>query len=206
MFAILAVSVALAADPVGACEGRLLSYADWRESADTVWNLNIVAESGGRLTYFGARHSRDPVDPQFAGIEAAFRVAAPTVVFHEGPDRGVGADGPDTIASRGESGYVRWLALQDGARVASLEPSPIDQFKALSERYPADQVELFFVLREAVRLRDREHLAPEALESAVAAMLVRLVGIGAGAGLDLPFTDLDGLQAVYAAYWADGSD
>jgi len=206
MFAILAVSAALAADPVAACEARLLSYADWGETPDTVWRLDLPAGPAGRLTYVGARHSRDPADPQFAAIEADFRAAAPSVVFYEGPDRGVGADGPDTIMTRGESGYVRWLAARDGARVAPLEPSPVEQFARLTQRFPADQVELFFVLREAVRLRDREHLSPEALEGAVAALLSRLEALTGGAGIDLPFTDLDGLRSAYATYWSDSSD
>lgn len=206
MFAILAASVVLAVDPVAACEDRLLSYSDWREGPDTVWDLEIPGGPGGGLSYVGARHSRDPADPQFTRIEAAFRAAAPTVVFYEGPDRGVGADGPDTITTRGESGYVRWLAAQAGVRTAPLEPSPLDQFRALSERFPADQVELFFVLREAVRLRDREHLAAGALDDAVGTLLSRLAGMTAGDGVELPFADLEGLQAAYARYWTDGSD
>lgn len=206
MFAILAASAVLAADPVAACESRLLSYAGWRETPDAVWSLDIPGGPGGRLTYLGARHSRDPADPQFAGAETAFRAAAPTVVFYEGPDRGVGADGPDTIATRGESGYIRWLAARDGVGIAPLEPSPVDQFRALSERFPAEQVELFFVLREAVRLRDREHLTPGALEGAVGTLLSRLAGMTAGTGVELPFTDLAGLRTAYGGYWADGSD
>ena len=207
MFAILALSVALAADPLATCESHLLSYAGWRETSDTVWTLDVPdAAGGGRLSYFGARHSRDATDPQFAEIEAAFRAAAPTVVFYEGPDRGVGADGPDSIMTRGESGYVRWLAGQAGARVAPLEPSPLDQFRPLRERFPADQVELVFVLREAVRLRDREHLEAEALEGAVTTLLSRLAGMTAGAGVELPFSDLDGLEAAFNRYWSDGSD
>lgn len=206
MFAILAASAVLAADPIATCESRLLSYTGWRETPDTVWSLDLPSRSGGRLTYVGARHSRDPADPQFAGIEAAFREAQPTAAFYEGPDRGVGADGPDTIKTRGESGYVRWLAAEGGVRIAPLEPSPVDQFQALSERFPADQVELFFVLREAARLRDREHLDSEALEPAVGALLSRLAGMTVAAGVELPFTDVDGLRAAYQTYWTDGSD
>jgi hypothetical protein len=206
MFAILAASAVIAADPVAACESRLLSYAGWRETPETVWSLDVAGETGGRLSYFGAEHSRDPANPQFAAIEAAFRAAAPTVVFYEGPDRGVGADAPDTISTRGESGYVRWLAVRDGARVAALEPSPLDQFKALSERFSAEQVELFFVLREAVRLRDREHLSGEALERALGSLLARLSGMAAGAGVDLPFADLEGLETAYGRHWRDGPD
>ncbi len=206
MFAILAASTILAADPVAACESRLLSYAGWRESPDTAWSLDIDGGVGGRLTYVGARHSRDAADPQFAEIEAAFRAASPTVVFYEGPDRGVGVDGPDTITTRGESGYVRWLAGKGGARIAPLEPSPVDLFAGLTDRFPADQVELFFVLREAVRLREREGLPPEALSDAVATMLSRLAGMTAAAHVDAPFADLDGLEAAYGRYWNDGSD
>ncbi|GAA0870203.1 hypothetical protein GCM10009116_20390 [Brevundimonas basaltis] len=206
MFAILAATTLLSVDPVADCESRLVSYAGWRETPDTVWRLDIPAQADGRLVYLGARHVRDAADPQFVDIEHAFRDAAPTVVFFEGPDRGVGADGPGTIETRGESGYARWLAAQSGARAVSLEPSPLDQFNVLGGRFPVDQIELFFVLREAARLRDREHLTPEALESAVATLLSRFAGMTEGTGMALPFSDLDGLRAAYSRHWSDGSD
>jgi hypothetical protein len=205
----LALAAALiTADPaaVAACESRLLVYEGWTEAPDTRWSLDLGAPGGGRLVYVGAEHSRDPTAPQFAAIETAFAEARPTVVFYEGPDRGLGADARDTIETRGESGYARWLAAQGGARVARLEPSPVDQLQALTARFPADQVMLFFVLREAVRLRDREHLSGAALDEAVARLLGQASGLAQAAGFEAPFSDLAGLEAAYRRHFADGPD
>lgn len=198
----------IAADPaaLAACETRLLSYEGWTETADTRWSLDLAAPGEGRLVYVGAEHSRDPAAPQFAAIEAAFVEARPTVVFYEGPDRGVGTDARDTIETRGESGYARWLAARDGARVARLEPGPTDQLQALTQRFPADQVMLFFALREAVRLRDREHLTGAALDDAVARLLGQAEGLARASGFEPPFTDLAGLDATYRRHFPDGPD
>ena len=205
----LAAAALLASDPaatIAACESRLLSYDGWTETPDTRWSLDMDAPGGGRLAYVGVEHSRDPDDVQFPVIVAAFAAAEPTVVFYEGPDRGVGTDARDTIETRGESGYARWLAARDGARLARLEPGPTDQLKALTERFPTDQVMLFFVLREAVRLRDREHLSGAALDEAVARLLGQAAGLAQASGFEAPFTDLAGLEAAYRRHFPDGPD
>lgn len=206
LFVLMAALVLAPVDPIPACEARLLSYADWTETADTRWNFEASIPGGGGLTYFGAEHSRDPAHAQFAAIDAAFKAVAPTVVFYEGPDRGVADDGAATIASRGESGYVRFLASQSGIRIAPLEPSPINQLKGLAERFPADQVYLFFTLREAARLRDRESLTGEALHQAMTTLLSRAGAMAVAGGFTPPFSDLAGLQAAYAKYWPAGPD
>lgn len=203
---LFALAAIILADPIVACQGRLVSYADWRETADTSWSLDLAASGGGHLNYRGIRHSRDPADPQFGEVAASYRSAQPTVVFYEGPDRGVGADGPETIRTRGESGFARWLAQENGARTESLEPSPIDQFHVLAARFPAEQVELFFVLREVVRLRDREQKRGSALDDAAQELLVRLNLVVATTEVVLPFNDLATLDQTYSRYWPDGSD
>jgi len=208
MLAIVLSSLAVLAgpDPVEACSTRLLAYAGWSAGPDEDWRLQLDAPSGGRLDYFGATHSRDPDDPQFRLIEAGFAALRPTVVFYEGPDRGVGSTAEDTIATRGESGFVRHLAAGAGARAVSLEPSPAAQVAGLVETWPADQVFLFFVLRESARLRDREDLRGSALDGAVASLLSRAAAMARSAGLTPPFEDLAGLEAAYRVYWAEGPD
>lgn len=193
-----------ASDAVTICEARLKSYAGWTATMSTVWAMDEAARGGGRLVYLGVEHSRDPSALQFQEIKTAFDEARPTVVFYEGPDRGIGADGPDSITTRGESGYVRWLASTTGATTRPLEPSPIALFEDLAEDYPADQVELFFVLREATRLRDREKLEGQALDEAVATLLGRLRTMSVD--INLPFSDLAGLEAAYAEYWTRPAD
>ena len=194
---------AAAAQAAEACEARVLDYAGWRAAPDQAWDYRWTGERSGALTLIGAEHQRDPAHPQFARIAAAFAEARPTVAFFEGPDRGVGSDAEDTIRSRGESGYVRLLAAQAHTGVRSLEPSPGDQIGALLAEHPLDQVNLFFVLREAARLRDRDGRTGAALDEAVSTLIGRSVEMAASGGLALPVTDLASLDAAVRRYWPD---
>lgn len=203
----LAIVIALLGqDPVVDREARLHRYVD-RPAMSEQWKLDLASSvGGGRLVYLGAEHSRDPQNPQFDTLRAAFAEARLTVAFFEGPDRGTGDGSAETIRTRGESGYLRWLAASSGVRTESLEPNAVDQFISLSATLPADQVELFFVLRETARLRDREGLTGSALDESVARLLSRLADLTAPSGVELPFTDLEGLGASYGRYFPSGPD
>ena len=171
----------------------VLDYGSWKPAAATVWDLR-----GDTVTVIGAEHSRDPSHEQFARIASAFETAKPTLVLFEGPDRGVAGSREETIRVGGESAFARFMAKSAGVPARSLEPSPGEQLKALAGAFPQDQVMLFFVLREAARLRDREHLTGEQLDVAVATLLQKAAGMG-----PMPFTDLAGLDAAFRKHWAD---
>jgi hypothetical protein len=79
----------------------------------------------------------------------------------------------ETIRELGESGYVRFLARAEGIEVRSLEPSPLDEYRAMIALFPADQVRVFYVAREAVRLRDRKGLEGDALGGAIVQLIER---------------------------------
>lgn len=196
MFVTLAALLA-AAPPAAACPD-VLDYADWREAPDQAWDYRWPAAEP-RLVMIGASHSRDPAHPQFARIASEFAAARPTIAFYEGPDRGERATAEETIRETGESGYLRFLARAAGAQLRTLEPSPGEQFGMLAKAFPADRVLLFFVLRETVRLRDREKLSGEALDAAVAKLLAHAAQAAPG----LPFTDLAGLDAAAKRHWPD---
>lgn len=191
----IAIAVPAAA---AAAECDVLDYASWREAPGQQWDYR-----DGGLTMIGASHSRDPGHEQFPRIAAAFAEARPTLVLFEGPDRGIGADAEATIREAGESGYLRFLAHGAGVPARSLEPPPPEQLKMLLAEFPADQVLLFFVLREATRLRDREGLSGEALERTIARLFPRIAGLASAGGIALPFADTAGLQAAFARYWPD---
>jgi len=193
----LAVAGPAPAPPPAACEALVADYARWREAPGQQWDFRWPAAGPPSLTLFGAEHVREPGHAQFDRIARAFEAAKPTLAFFEGPDRGVRGDREATIRETGESGYLRLLAKQAGIPARSLEPSPPEQMKALLGQFPADQVFLFFVLREAARLRDREGKSGEALDAAVAPMLARAAALGA----PLPFADVPGLAAATGRYW-----
>jgi hypothetical protein len=188
------------ADPP-ACAALVLDYRTWREHAGERWTFDGVAASGGALHVHGAEHLRDPAGPQFAAIAAAFAAARPTVAFFEGPDRGTAADAEGAITGGGESGYLRFLAARAGIPARSLEPSPRDLMAALAGRFDHDRVMVFFVLREAARLRDREAKAGAELNRAVAALLTRAAPVAAAAGLTIRVTDLAALDAAARRDW-----
>jgi hypothetical protein len=184
-----------------ACEARILGYADWREAPDQVWDFAWPAGDGADLAIVGVEHVRDPGHAQFARMSAALRQSGRRVAFFEGPDRGVGADLGDTVRRFGESGAVRFLARAQGLETRSLEPDPAAQVRALLADYPPDQVMLFFVLRQAAQLRDRDGVRDAALDRTMAALLVRVRPLAEAAGMAAPIADLTALQAAVDRYW-----
>src|SRR5687768_16558299 len=198
------LAAAAAPQPADACAAQVLDYAAWTEAPGQAWDYALSGPDGkARVTIIGAEHSRDVSHPQFARIATAFAETAPSLALFEGPDRGVGADEAATIANMGESGLVRFLAAKNGAQVRSLELSPPDQVKALLATFPADQVMLFFILRETARMRDREGKAGAALDEAVSAMLRKVGPMASAMGLAEPLTDLPALDSAARKYWPD---
>jgi len=195
-----AAVAALAQPALDACFARMPDYAAWREAPDQVWDYRWSGETGA-VTILGCEHLRDPAHPQFARFAAAFAEAQPTLALFEGPDRGVDGSEEATIRNMGESGQLRFLARAAGVPVRSLEPSPGQQIGMLLAEHPIDRVLLFFTLREAARLRDREGATGAGLDASVGALLQRVAELGGGAGLRLPFTDVPGLERAAARYW-----
>jgi hypothetical protein len=123
----------------------------------------------------------------------------PTVAFYEGPVRPEAATGEETIRQYGESGYVRFLAKEGGARIERLEPDPRDEARYVLTRFPVDQVKLFYLLRETSRLRERRGYTEPQLRESMDQLLRRV-------GELLPdlsgvITNTDELQAAYRRYW-----
>lgn len=174
----------------------VLDYAAFRG----VPNRRVDYRAGG-VTVVAAGHSRDPADEQFGRIAALFAETRPTIALFEGPDRGIRPGAGETIRETGESGYLRFLADGAGIPARSLEPPPLEQLQGLMRDFPVDQVFLFFVLREATRMRDREGKSGAALDAAVVTLLGRVQGLAAPAGIQLPFADVAELQAAFARYW-----
>lgn len=186
-----------------ACAGAIRSHADWIAEPDSTWSLSIDLDGGGVLRYVGARHADDPADPQFAGIDAVWRDIRPTRAFFEGPDRGVAATAAETIERFGESGYVRYLAARDSVAVSTLEPSPLDEAAYLRERFPDDQVALFYLLREASRLRERKGMEGPAIEAAIVELLARAGEMGLLRG---EVTSVEALDRAYRRYWSEPAE
>lgn len=186
-----------------ACAEKLIPYAAWHKVDSPVFSLDLAAAAQqGRLRYLGAEHSTDPAHAQFAEIERAWDALKPSIAFYEGPNRPVAATRDETIKAAGESGFVRFLAARDGVPYVSLEPSPVDEVNYVSRKFTAEQVTLFFVLRETARLRERRNMAEPQLRAAVAQLLERAAKMKLLTG---PVNTLDELDAAYKRHWKDGS-
>ena len=193
----LAAPCAAAAQQKQDCTSLVVPYEKRAEISSLEYSLELSTPGDGRLTYFGSSHSDDPADPMFAKIDAAWERAKPTIAFYEGPDRPIFDDRDETIRRTGESGYVRFLAKKAGIPVARLEPSPKAQVEYLATKFSREQVELFFVLREAARLRERKELGEAEIRAAIGQLMER----GAQMGLVGEITSVEKLQAAYARHW-----
>jgi len=190
----LLVTAQAAASP---CTERLVPYST--PVASPEYRL-ALSGSGGQLHYFGARHSSDPLDPQFADIERQWNAQRPQIAFYEGPNRPVPQDRDEAIRQTGESGFVRWLAARDGVALGRLEPDPKDETAWLLQGFTAEQVGLFFTLREASRLRERRNMGEAEIARAIDAMLERAAAIGLGA---IPFRSAQDVAQAYGRYWKE---
>lgn len=146
------------ADLLTRCSRKLIRYAVWDRETNPIRRLELTSPAKGRFYYFPAGHSSDPADPQFREIEIAWNKVKPNIAFYEGPNRPIATTRDETIQQAGESGFVRFLATRDGVEIARLEPSPQEEANFILQKFSAEQVKLFYVLREAARLRERRKL------------------------------------------------
>ncbi|MBF9219839.1 hypothetical protein [Hymenobacter ruricola] len=203
------LTVVLASAPVlaqnvvpGPCDKLLLSYAAPLPAKPT-WTYTRSLPTGGRVYYFGAEHSQDATHPQFARIKQAFAEVNPTIVLFEGPNRGVDSTAAATIARLGESGYVRFLAKQQHIAVESLE-NPVAEYQHLKTKFDPEQLKLFYMLREAQRLRTRSHATPEQITKAMEAFLTKSAQVLPGA--DQVIRSVPELAAAYRKHWPQGGN
>ncbi len=121
------------------------------------------------LHYFGSPHVRDPQDPLFAEIEAAFNKANPDIVFVEGinvrgdvnkfNERVMAASREEAINHMGESGLTLQLGIGKGIDWRSPEPTDKDLYNnLLAKGFSKEQIfawDLFHILPQYNRLMDK---------------------------------------------------
>lgn len=186
-----------AAASTGAC-------AATSPAADCAALIDSQAASGPHtlslpnLEYMGVEHTTDPAHPQLAEMERRWNAFKPTVAYFEGPKRPLPATRDEVVRLTGESGFVRYLAARDNVPVVSLEPSPADELAYVSQRFSAEQVALFYTLREAARLRERQKQSPEQIAAKIDEMLAK---IAAMPGFTSPFHASADVAKAYARYW-----
>lgn len=188
-----------------ACARALVDPRAWRAASGQSWDLFLERPEGGALAYLGAEHYRPPEDPQFDRMAAVFAGVNPTVAFYEGPPpdagRPPGPDRREAIRGAGEPGWVRLLAARANVPARSLEPDQASLLRALAERFPPEQVELFYLLRPTAQLKERFGADADVLRASMARRLPAQVEAARRAGIEAPIRTPEALQAAYARYW-----
>jgi hypothetical protein len=174
-------------------EQYILNNLTWKETATTKWE-EIIKTSKGSLYYFGAYHLDNPSDKQFSEIKNRWNDFRPTIAFFEGPDRGIDTTAILTVQKFGESGYLRFLAKQAGVKTISLEPSPVALYTYLCGKFSQEQVDLYMLTKEAMRLRTRKELNKAQIEIELNKMLAMFTKM---LGRELAITNLSRLGIVF---------
>ncbi len=203
MVVLVNFTTAMAQAPKAAtCEENLISYRHWKETPTTEWSLQLNAKNGGNLQYIGAAHSDDAAHTQFRTMRQAWEAQKPTIAFFEGPDRGTADSEAETIKRFGESGYVRYLAKAAGIKTQSLEPSPQEEVNYIISlgKFTPEQIKLFYILREASRLRERKGMNEEQIKAAMTQLLQKANSMIPAFASVLP--DVESLQPAYNKYWS----
>lgn len=108
--------------------------------------------SAGSVSYFGVVSSQDAKHEQFGQLRQAFETFQPTLVVVEKPDLGFATTEATTIATKGVPGYTRLLAQQHNVPTERLD-NPEAEYAYLQTKLDAEQLKLYYLLREARRFR-----------------------------------------------------
>lgn len=141
----------------------IIKNKDWKETEKTEWDVEIKVAKGS-LRYLGAQHLDNPNHPQFQRIKEEFEKFKPSIAFYEGPNRGIADSDTLTIRKFGETGYVRFLAAQNGVKTKSLEPSPVALYRYLCTKFDQEKVDIYMLTKEAMRLRTRKNYSQQQIE------------------------------------------
>ncbi len=99
------------------------------------------------LILFGARHTKDPKDPQIDSIETLWKLFEPNVALVEGRQGFLFRWFSDPIEHYGEGGYVADLAKESSVPYYTWEPPFEMEVREMLLHYPQKRVALFYILR-----------------------------------------------------------
>ncbi|RYY07056.1 MAG: hypothetical protein EOO36_24960 [Cytophagaceae bacterium] len=117
--------------------------------------------SAGSVRYFGVVTSQDARHEQFGQLQRAFETFRPTLVVIEKPDLGTAETEATTIATKGVPGYTRLLAQRHQVPTERLD-NPDAEYAYLRTKVDAEQLKLYYLLREAHRFQQANTAPPAA--------------------------------------------
>jgi hypothetical protein len=138
----------------GASAQNFVAVPDDQELVGSYSAAQVAARpaSAGSVRYFGVVTSQDAKHEQFGQLRRAFETFRPTLVVVEKPDLGVASTEATTIATKGVPGYTRLLAQQHNVPTERLD-NPDAEYAYLRTKVDAEQLKLYYLLREARRYR-----------------------------------------------------
>lgn len=197
-FPVVCISQAATDNRLQACSSGIVHYQDRNRARDRNYILDLSAPPRGRLLYIGVIHTFDPGHSQFSDLEKAWDRFQPTIAFFEGADTSVGTSRDHSIKSGGEPGLVRYLAARDNIPALSLEPSRQAEVYYVLRKFSAEQVKLFYVLRQTAQLRTRTRISIPELKARLPGMLRQWSGV---TGLHNVITTVEEFDAACKRYW-----
>ncbi|HOI28643.1 MAG TPA: hypothetical protein PLZ15_02700 [Melioribacteraceae bacterium] len=183
------------------CKDQILDYRDFIETDSTKWCLTLSKDDRIALFYFGAIHSKDPSNIQFNEIEKAWSREKFDIALYEGPNRGIFSTKEETIEKLGESGFLRFLASRDSVEVLSLEPDPIKEINYLLDYFPIEKIKLFFLLREAQRVRESFNWEEVQIKSHIENVLTKANSLPV---LNNTVLNIRDIENSFIKYWGTG--
>jgi len=134
-------------------EQSILSYKQYA-SIDHKSPYVLEFKAGpGALLFYGAEHTGNPDDPQIADIQRRWAAFHPDVAYNEGGNPPTPKDIRDAVQKYAEPGVLRYLAGRDEVPVATFEPLFDEEISYVLKTYPAQQVKVFYALRQVAEAR-----------------------------------------------------
>ncbi|KAA3616836.1 MAG: hypothetical protein D8M58_17695 [Calditrichaeota bacterium] len=183
------------------CSKELIGYKQWPQVMEPEWTIHLQdPNSGGILVYEGVHHSFNSSHPQYDRLVKLWTAFKPTISFYEGTGSGFSSSLNESIKKSGEPGLIRFLASKDKIEARSLEPPKQLEINHLLNTFSADQVMLFYVLRNTVQLRERRSLNIEKLQAVTTNTLKHYSKYE---GLNSSIANFDELDKAVEKYWPD---
>jgi hypothetical protein len=162
--------------------------------------------SAGSVNYFGVVTSQDAKHEQFGQLHRAFETFQPTLVVIEKPDLGTASTEAATIATKGVPGYTRLLAQRYNVPTERLD-NPEAEYAYLQTKVDAEQLKLYYLLREARRFRQSTGASKELTVKAMKQLIANSASFLPG--LNNTIKSVDELAAAFqkhcpgAGQWYD---
>lgn len=157
--------------------------------------------TAGSVRYFGVVTSQDARHEQFGQLQRAFEAFQPTLVVIEKPDLGTAETEAATIATKGVPGYTRLLAQQHQVATERLD-NPDAEYAYLRTKVDAEQLKLYYLLREARRFQQRTGASTTVMAKAMQALITNSASFLPGT--EQVIHNLVELQTAYHKYCPTG--